>query len=117
MENEVTKMSFSGDPQVYVVKTDTLRVCHLQPHNTQATTPLAWIYTEVDRHARSATPILMPKTLCNVVNFLGNNLGLLQGSMSARLLHVAGVMALLRCKVDPDISHVLGQWHLEETFR
>ena len=110
VENGVLHMGLSGDPMVCVVKAVPQRVCHLQSHNAPVSTPLLRVYTGVGRRTLPVTPALITKTLKDAVDFLGSKIGFKPDNVSAYSLCVAGTMALLVGKVDPDIIQIFGRW-------
>jgi hypothetical protein len=117
VENEVIRHFLSGEPYVCAVKAVTRRVCHLRSHHAPASTPLGRVYTGTGSRTQSVTPARITKTLRDVVDLMGADLGFLSSEVSARSLRAAGAMALLVAKVDTNIIQILGRWRSEEIFR
>lgn len=117
VENEVIRHFLSGDPYVCAVKAIMRRVKHLRSHNAPLSTPLGRVYTGTGGRTQSVTPARITKTLRDVVDLLGSDLGFLSSEVSARSLRAAGAMALLVAKVDTNIIQILGRWRSDEMFR
>ena len=111
VENEIIKLSCSGDPLPCPTLAIAWRVLHLREANAPGRAPLGRVLTPTGVH--KVTPTLITKALCGAVSYIGADLGFLPSEVSARSLRAAGATALLVANVNPDVIGLLGRWRSE----